>query len=211
MMITASKYCEYIQRAAAAIASQGDYVTQLDLATGDGDHWVNIHAGFQALCEIRNELEIGPMDACFKKIGMTLMRQIGGSSGVLYGSGYLAAAKAVGSKESIDLDALFCAMQAMLDAMMARGNAAPGMKTMIDVLAPAIAAYGQYQAEGANQQETLSKVKEAAKNGMEATRDMPAVQGRASYRLAKGVGHLDPGAVTMYIQIKELCDYLCTQ
>ena len=74
MMITASKYCEYIQRAAAAIASQGDYVTQLDLATGDGDHWVNIHAGFQALCEIRNELEIGPMGACFKKIGMTLIK-----------------------------------------------------------------------------------------------------------------------------------------
>lgn len=210
MMISASIYCEYIQRAANAIALQGDYVTQLDLETGDGDHWVNIHAGFHALCEMRNELEIGPMDTCFKKIGMTLMRQMGGSSGVLYGSGYIAASKSVGCKQEIDLDTLFLAMQAMLDAMMARGNAAPGMKTMIDVLAPAVTAYKQQQEGHGSQREILSKVAEAAKNGMEATRDMPAVKGRASYRLDKGIGHLDPGAATMYIQIKELCDYLCT-
>ncbi len=210
MMISASIYCEYIERAANAIASQGDYVTQLDLETGDGDHWINIHAGFQALCEMRNELEVGPMDICFKKIGMTLMRQIGGSSGVLYGSGYIAASKSVENKQEIDLDTLFLAMQAMLDAIMARGNAAPGMKTMIDVLAPAVTAYKQHREVCGSRQEILSKVEEAAQNGMKSTRDMPAVKGRASYRLDKGVGHLDPGAVTMYIQIKELCDYLCT-
>lgn len=210
MIISASIYCEYIRRAAAAIAAQGDYITQLDLATGDGDHWANMHAGFQALCGMEEELAIGAMDSCFQKIGLTLMRKIGGSSGVLYGSGYLAAAKAVGAKKTIDLDTLFCAMQAMLDAMMARGSATPGMKTMLDALAPAITTYGQYRETAANQQELLRKVETASKKGMEATRDMPAVKGRASYRLDKGIGYLDPGAVTMYIQIKELCDYLRT-
>ena len=40
-----------------------------------------------------------------------------------------------------------------------------------------------------------------AKHGMEATRDMEAIRGRAYYQANKGVGHLDPGAVTMYYQL----------
>ena len=36
---------------------------------------------------------------------------------------------------------------------------------------------------------------------MDETKNMEATKGRASYREDKGVGHLDPGAVTMYYQI----------
>ena len=35
---------------------------------------------------------------------------------------------------------------------------------------------------------------------------MEAVRGRASYQTDKGVGHLDPGAVTMSYQIEILMD-----
>ena len=49
---------------------------------------------------------------------------------------------------------------------------------------------------------------EAALDGAEDTRDMKAVKGRASYQTNKGVGHLDPGAVTMSWQIEGLCDLL---
>ena len=48
----------------------------------------------------------------------------------------------------------------------------------------------------------------SAKAGAEATRDMEAVKGRATYQANKGVGHLDPGAVTMAYQVECLCDTL---
>lgn len=208
MNITAKDYYAYIERAAAAIHAQRDYVTGLDMETGDGDHWVNINSGFEALCAIREELENLSMADCFKKIGMTLMSKIGGSSGVLYGGGYLAAAKAVKGKSSLTTDELFGALEAMLSSMMERGDAVPGMKTMLDALAPAIRTYSENRGEESTA--LFEKVREAALAGAEATRDMPAVKGRASYRIDKGVGHIDPGAVTMSIQLAELCDYLTT-
>ena len=51
-------------------------------------------------------------------------------------------------------------------------------------------------------------MKRAALDGAEATRDMEAVKGRATYQTNKGVGHLDPGAVTMSWQLEALCDTL---
>ena len=54
----------------------------------------------------------------------------------------------------------------------------------------------------------MALVKRAAVDGAEATRQMEAVKGRASYQTNKGVGHLDPGAVTMSYQIECLCDHI---
>ncbi|MCI9589238.1 MAG: dihydroxyacetone kinase subunit L [Lachnospiraceae bacterium] len=44
--------------------------------------------------------------------------------------------------------------------------------------------------------------------GAESTRGMAAAKGRASNQPDKVVGHLDPGAVTMAIQLECLADYL---
>ena len=52
------------------------------------------------------------------------------------------------------------------------------------------------------------KVKAAAEAGAESTRAMEAVRGRATYQSGKGVGHLDPGAVTMSYQVGALCDVI---
>ena len=43
---------------------------------------------------------------------------------------------------------------------------------------------------------------------MERTREMEAVKGRASYQENKGVGDLDPGAVTMDYQLACLSNFL---
>lgn len=50
-------------------------------------------------------------------------------------------------------------------------------------------------------------MKQAALDGAESTKGMEAVRGRATYQADKGVGHLDPGAVTMSYQIEILADY----
>ena len=81
-------------------------------------------------------------------------------------------------------------------------------KTMIDTLHPAVQTYKDALASGTDDLKTMELVKQAALNGAEATRNMEAVKGRASYQINKGVGHLDPGAVTMSYQIECLCDYI---
>ena len=150
--LTSEMYVDYIEAAAKKIHENGDYISALDAATGDGDHWANINLGFENLVAAGADMRKMPICDVFKKIGMLMMSKIGGSSGILYGGAYMAAAKKCAGRE------------------------------------------------------TRAAVKQASLDGAEATRGMEAVKGRASYQTNKGVGHLDPGAVTMSYQIECLCD-----
>jgi phosphoenolpyruvate---glycerone phosphotransferase subunit DhaL len=209
--LSSKDYTEYIKLAAAKIHENGEYVTALDSATGDGDHWTNINMGFEKLLEAIPELETMALFEEFKKIGIIMMSVIGGSSGVLYGSAYIGAAKALKDKESIENQDMCNVLEAMLNAIMARGNAEPGFKTMIDSLHPAVECYKDCIAKGLSERETVTLVKKVAIDGAQSTADMEAVRGRACYQANKGLGSLDPGAITMSYQIEVLMDYIASK
>lgn len=206
--LTAADYAEYIKRAYDVIHANGDYVTELDLATGDGDHWSNINMGFEKLVADIEQLAVMNVSDELKAIGKSMMAVIGGSSGVLYGSAYLAAAKAVKGKEVLEKQELCDVLDAMLNAIISRGQAQEGFKTMIDSLAPAVKAYKECIENGTDEKELCALVKKAAEDGAENTKNMEAIRGRATYQANKGLGHLDPGAVTMAYQIATLMDFV---
>lgn len=188
------------------IRDQKDYITELDAATGDGDHWANLYMGFEKVCSMEAELKSLSFPAMLKKVGMCMLSSIGGSSGALYGSGYMAAAKAIPDSGHVDVNGLYTLLDAMLKAIMDRGKAQPGQKTMIDSLYVALLRYRK--ALDNQQDNVISSFIEGAKEGADQTREMEAVKGRASYRVDKGVGYLDPGAVTMSIQLECLGKYI---
>ena len=79
-------------------------------------------------------------------------------------------------------DAELCTvLKAMLDAIVARGQAKEGYKTMIDSLAPAVKKY-ECLANGTPSAELCELVKKAAEDGAENTKNMEAIRGRASYQ-----------------------------
>lgn len=209
--ISSKNYIEYIKLAAAKIYENGDYVTALDSATGDGDHWTNINMGFEKIVEAASELEKMSLFEEFKKIGMIMMSVIGGSSGVLYGSAYIGAAKVLKGKDSIENQDMCNVLEAMLNAIMERGKAEPGFKTMIDCLHPAVECYKACIAKELSEGETVALVKKAAIDGAQNTANMEAVRGRACYQANKGKGNLDPGAITMSYQIEVLMDYIAAK
>lgn len=206
MRVDSRLYVEYLEKAHKLIRENETYVTDLDLATGDGDHWSNLNKGFAALMEMKSELRELPLNQLFLKIGMTLMATIGGSSGVLYGGAYMAAARTLANKEAMDAADLCQVLNVMLEDIMNRGKAQRGFKTMIDALAPAVDAFREGLEKGLDEKVLLAGVKEASIQGANATKEMQAVRGRATYQADKGVGHLDPGAVTMSYQLAALCD-----
>lgn len=206
--ITTKDYVEYLKKAHEKIHENGDYVTELDLATGDGDHWSNINMGFEKIVEAAPELENMNLFDAFKKLGMIMMSVVGGSGGVLYGSAYLEAAKVIKNKKVLDSRGVCEILDAMLGGIMERGKSCPGDKTMIDTLYPAVQCFEKCLVDNISEEETFEKVKQAALAGAESTRNMEAVRGRAYYQANKGVGHLDPGAVTMAYQIEALMDFM---
>lgn len=201
-------YIQYLKNVYDLLQEKKDYITQLDLATGDGDHWANMNMGFEKLVSQSDDFLNISLQEMFKKIGMTMMSVIGGSSGVLYGGAYISASKELAGVDAIGAEELYKVWNAMLLDIMNRGKADVGSKTMIDSLAPAVKALRENIDNGQSMKDLLNDVSEAALNGAEETKKMQALRGRASYQTNKGVGHLDPGAVTMSYQIDELCKYV---
>lgn len=197
--ITTGIYVDYLKAVTAKIAAEKDYITELDAATGDGDHWANMNIGFTKLMEIEDQLRALNFSELFKKAALTIMSGVGGSSGILYASAYLKASAVLVGIEAMDAETLLAVLDAELQGIMQRGNGQPGFKTMIDPLYQAVEAMKKAMPEG--DAAAISAMREGARLGMEATRDMEAVRGRACYQANKGVGHLDPGAVTMYYQL----------
>lgn len=199
-------YLDYFSRVLKKLEQEKDYVTELDAATGDGDHWANMYTGFKKLTDSAEDLRKENLSGLMKRCGMLLMSGIGGSSGVLYGGAYISVSKALEGTEEIDLETFYNILKAMLESIISRGGARPGHKTMIDALDPAVNVLRRLLDENQPECEVLEAVKEASREGADATRSMRAVFGRAVYQADKGEGHLDPGAVTMYYQIEILAD-----
>ena len=202
--LNSKDYMDYIAAVNQELNEQEEYITNLDLATGDGDHWANLHMGFTKLTEEKSRLEALDISSEWKEIGKIMMAVIGGSSGVLYGSAYLKAAVVMKGKDVIHKEELFEILNAMLNAIMDRGQAKPGYKTMIDSLFQAVMEYKAALEEKLDVESLCKRVAEAAERGAEDTKNMESIKGRATYQSNKGVGHLDPGAVTMALQIKTL-------
>jgi dihydroxyacetone kinase, phosphoprotein-dependent, L subunit len=208
MKVDAAIYIDFIREASKKIADKKEYITALDSVTGDGDHWANINMGFENLVAKIPDMERMKISDVFSTIGMIMMSKIGGSSGILYGGAYIAAAKTCTGEEAIDAAGLCDALDAMVQDMCTRGKAKPGYKTMIDSLYPAVEVFKADLKNGKEEHLMLHDVKNAAIEGANATENMKAVKGRASYQKEKGVGHLDPGAVTMSYQIETLCNVI---
>jgi dihydroxyacetone kinase-like protein len=190
-----------IEAAAAVIDEHGDELTELDRAIGDGDHGSNMQRGFAALAAAKEELADQPLGDALHAAGMTLVMKIGGASGPLYGSLLMGMAKAAKAGEPLTRQ-----LAAGVEMVKKRGKSDVGAKTMLDVLVPVLQA--AEAREGASRAEQIGTVRQAADQAREATRDMIATRGRASFLGERSRGHYDPGATSSQLLIHAVCDIL---
>jgi dihydroxyacetone kinase-like protein len=139
------------------------------------------------------------VSAILNAVGMTLISEVGGAMGPLFGTAFLRAGKVVAGKESVaaaDIAAMISAAEA---GIVQRGKAQPGDKTMLDAVHPAAAAAQQAAAAGAGSAEVLAAAAAAAEAGAAATKDLVAKVGRASRLGERTLGHQDAGATSVAI------------
>ena len=188
-----------IEACAATIASHAEELTALDQAIGDGDHGLNMQRGFKAVAEAAEEIAALPLGKALHKTGMTLVMKVGGASGPLYGSLFMAMGKA-GDEAPAAPARLAEVFAAGVEAVKARGKSDVGAKTMLDVLVPVQAAL----AEGGG----IAAVRAAADGGLAATGPLRATKGRAAFLGERSIGHLDPGARSSALLVHAVCDVL---
>lgn len=160
------------------IQANQNYLSELDTPIGDGDHGGNMARGMKAVIEVIDPSEYESVNDLFKAVSMQLLSKVGGASGPLYGSAFMGIAKDFQEDRNLE-EILQCGLQ----MIQKRGKAETGEKTMVDVWAKVIDLIK-------NNQLTPEAITEA----VEATKDMRATKGRASYVGERSIGHIDPGA-----------------
>ena len=162
------------------IQDQKAYLSDLDTPIGDGDHGANMARGMSAAVESLAAKDFASAAEVFQAVSMQLISKVGGASGPLYGSAFMGMAKV--EKDGKDLSEV---IQAGLDMIQKRGKAVPGEKTMVDV-------WSEIPVSLQSGDLTHEKIGSL----VEATKDLKATKGRASYVGERSIGHIDPGSAS---------------
>ncbi|UNX55878.1 dihydroxyacetone kinase subunit L [Georgenia sp. TF02-10] len=183
---------DWMARAAKVIAENRIELIELDRAIGDGDHGENLDRGFTAVTAKLDGASPATPGEVLKTVATTLMSSVGGAAGPLYGTAFLRGSKVADG--DLDGAAVAALLEAGLTGIKARGKAEPGEKTMVDAWSRAAEAARAAADGGADPATVLRAAAEAAVAGSDATVDMVATKGRASYLGERSAGHRDPGA-----------------
>lgn len=205
MPFTPGLFPHLIQAVIATIEAHADEVTALDQAIGDGDHVINLLRGLQALREHAAEIAVLDWVGAWQKIGMTVMASVGGASGSLYATLFLALAKN-GKDQVLSLPVFAQTLRSAMDAVKQRGKSDIGEKTLLDVLVPVTLALNNGAGAATPLPELLDHVRVVAAEGAVATRDMLATKGRASFLGERSKGYVDAGAKTAELMIAAMVE-----
>ncbi|ESS69961.1 dihydroxyacetone kinase, L subunit [Methyloglobulus morosus KoM1] len=188
---------------AKTIETNADDLTALDQAIGDGDHVTNLQRGIQALAAQSEALSQLDWQAALQKIGMAVMSSVGGASGSLYGTLFMAMGKNLQNRP-LTIAVFAEVFMKAVEAVKQRGKAERGEKTMLDVLIPV----AELLLQNADQPEVLEQVKQTAIAGADATQNMLATKGRASFLGERSRGYIDAGAKSSQLMICAIVDVL---
>lgn len=189
------------------VVESEERLTRIDSVIGDGDHGIGMRIGFGAVRRLLDATRFDSINDLFKAVGVELVKTMGGASGVLFGSLFIGGLQDLPETRSIGMGQLADFLETSVASIQRRGKAAPGDKTMVDALLPAVQALRRSADAGEDVVTALDAAAKAAERGMEETRAMLSRIGRAKNFGEKTLGHPDAGAVSVSIVFGALYEY----
>ncbi len=196
-------FVNWISAVSAALTAAKAELNALDSALGDGDHGEALSAAFADAAQKAAAITDPMPSTVLQATAQSLFNRMGGASGALYGTLFLRMSAVLKTRDDIALADWREALTAGLAGVQSRGGAAPGDKTMVDALAPAVAALGS----APTLTEGFAAAAAVAQAGAEATPGMVAKFGRAKFAGERAVGHVDAGARSVAILFIVLADF----
>lgn len=192
----------------AAIHENAAYLSEIDGETGDGDHGINMNKGFlMSKDRITEDMSLAE---ALNTIGETLVKDIGGSMGPIYGTFFETLADGLDVPE-FDATDLADTLDNVVAALKDLAGAEEGDKTLIDTAAPAARAFRAAAEEGKDLAGCIAAMEMGAADGLESTRSMQAKIGRAARLGERSIGHLDAGAASCCIILTTFSNGLAAQ
>lgn len=203
-----SKAVELIQFLAQEMDAVQDELAHLDSLTGDGDLGVTITLIFRAMKRTAPSLTEASGSEIFTALGEQVGEMAPSTFGTLVATMLKSIGSIIGTETAFDAPLFAKALSTAAAAVMERGKAKPGDKTLLDALCPAAEAA---EAAGTTENDLMAAAKAAAvaaREGAEKTISMKAATGRAGYMGERTVGQKDPGAEAISKMLDAFCMYL---
>ena len=191
--------------AATAVANE-KYFGDLDAVVGDGDFGYSMARGFELVLEGWDGFDRTDIGTFLKKVAIVITSRIGGTSGPIWGTAFLRAGSTAGAVTTLDGDQIVAMLRASIAGIKARGKSDLGDKTLLDALEPAVDVLEQEIKAGHPAAQVLRAAAVTARDRAEATTEMIAKRGRASYTGERSIGTLDAGAVAVAVMFEALAE-----
>jgi phosphoenolpyruvate---glycerone phosphotransferase subunit DhaL len=191
--------------AETAVANE-TYFGELDAVVGDGDFGYSMARGFEIVVADFDTYDRTDIGTFLKKVAVVITSRIGGTSGPIWGTAFLRAGVAATGKTELTGEDVVAMLRASIDGIKQRGNSDIGDKTLLDALQPAVDELEAAIEEGEPGKACLQRTAVVARERAEATREMLAKRGRASYTGERSIGTLDAGAVGVAVMFERLAE-----
>jgi dihydroxyacetone kinase-like protein len=198
---------EFVVRSIAetAVEKEAEFC-DLDSVVGDGDFGFSLARGFEKVLAEWDEYDRADAGTFLMKVAMTISSRVGGTSGPIWGTGFLRAAMLAKGKDALTGTDVVAMLRASIEGIMQRGKAELGDKTLLDALAPAADELERAVADNSSSADALLRTAAAARAAADATSELQARRGRASYSGERSIGSPDAGAVAVAIMLERLAD-----
>lgn len=192
MSVTVSTIASAIARAHQAMGPLEQVLNDADAKLGDGDTGGMLARVIGKMAEVDLSGAADP-GAALTQLAKAATVATGSSLGTLFATGLLAAGREAKGRQAIAAGDLAGVVATARDAMIARGGASLGDKTVLDSLdAIAAALQGVKTIEGA-----AGAAAKAAAQALDAFRGKPNRIGRARMFGDQTIGHDDPGMLAI--------------
>jgi dihydroxyacetone kinase-like protein len=205
MASTTIEATDLFVRTIADVALQNEkYFADLDGVCGDGDFGISLAAGFSKVLEQWDTFDRSTPASLLKAVSMTIASRVGGVSGAIWGTAFLRASVAAGTKTELGAADVVAMARAAIEGMKKRGQSDLGDKTLLDAFVPAVDEFDRLTAAGTSARDALRAASVVARQKTEEIKPWVAKRGRASYTGERSCNTYDAGSIAVAMMAEQL-------
>ena len=188
-----------------------EIMCEADRNIGDGDHGIGMAKGFEAALQELQKQEFEDVYKIFFTVGRTMIKEMGGASGIIFGMLFYAGSKNIEPSPELTVKDFVIVFDKALTEIKAKGQAQVGDKTVVDALQPMVEVMQENLEKDLSYEEITQIALEAAIQGKENSKQYAAKFGRAKTLGDRAIGYPDAGAVSLTLILQAMLDWLKTQ
>ncbi len=205
--LTASQLKDMLMHVAKSVIDSKEQLCEADRNIGDGDHGIGMALGMEAAANELAAKEFTDVYAVFGTVGRTMIKVMGGASGIIFGLLFYAGSKNMQPKSELSTQDFAEVFARALAEIQAKGGAQLGDKTIVDGLQPFVEALQKSQSAGEGFKPLLRAGYAAAEAGKEKSKQYIARFGKAKTLGERAVGFPDAGCVTLTVISRSMCEW----